>query len=197
MVSSRFLQDLGFGGYFFPIKSLIEKVLKNWYFLLPASSWFWWLLFSWLNSNSKTIEELFFQLLAWRHFFHNYVFPICKGKYYFKEYWTIVSSKFRQDLGFGGCFFPIKSLIEKVLKNWYFLLPASSWFWWLLFSWLNSNSKTIEDVFSSFWHDDIFSIIIFFPFVRANITSKSTKQLFLPDSGKILVLVAAFFLLKV
>ena len=132
-----FLPDAGkiswFWWLFFPIKSLIEKGLNNWYFLLPASSWFWWLFFSCLNSNSKTIEDVFSSFWHDDIFFHNYFFPICKRKFYFKKCWTIVSSRFRQDLGFGGCFFPIKSLIEKVLKNWYFLLAASSWFWSLLF----------------------------------------------------------------
>ena len=37
-------------------------------------------------------------------------------------------------LGFGGCFFPVEILIEKILNNWFFQLLAGSWFWWLLFS---------------------------------------------------------------
>ena len=161
-VFSNFWQDLAFGGCFFPVKILFEKVLTNWFFQLLAGSWFWWLLFSCWNFDWKSIEQLFFPAFGRILVLVAAFFLL---KFWLKKYWTIVFSSFWQDLGFGGCFFPVKILSEKVLKNWFFQLLAGSWFWWLFFSCWNFDWTSIEN-------------------------------LFFPAFGRILVLVAAFFLLK-
>ena len=58
---SNFWQDLDFGGCFFPVKILLEKVSKNEFFQLLAGSWFWWVLLSCQNFNGNSIEKLFFR----------------------------------------------------------------------------------------------------------------------------------------